>query len=139
MWKKIFPYILGFIIGIILTWAISSGYNNRKINELSNTINTDKTINTVIQQANFRLSESNSRLSDNVRQLQEGTGRLEKQIRDRDAEHQRQIDETRNRFESIKTGLENISRQFESSGDIIQSVINGLDEIKKLISSIKLN
>jgi hypothetical protein len=139
VFKKIYTYLIGFIIGTISLWAISQGISNKQINQLSNTIATSKIVTTRIEQSNFRLIETNTRLSITNRQLQEGVDRLKKQIRDRDTEYQRQLDESRNRFETIKTGLIEISRRLESSTDIVQSVIDGLEQIKNFISSIKFN
>jgi uncharacterized protein YlxW (UPF0749 family) len=139
VWKKIYPYIIGFAVGCITLWAISSGISNSKIDKLSNTINESKIIANGIEQNNFRLIESNTRLSESNRQLQTGIDRLTKQINDRDTEYQRQLEEIRNRFGNISITLGKVAEGLADSTGSIQSIIDGLEQIKNLISTLKFN
>ena len=140
LWKKIKWYIIvggvSLILGAIIVFAVIQGSNNRKIDELSANIVAGTILNTGIQQANFRLIETNTRLSGTVGELQKGTGRLEQQIRDGNTEHQRQLEEARNRFGAIQTGLGTISEGLSGTGTTLQGVSEGLEQIKTLIKSL---
>jgi len=140
LWKKIKWYIIvggvGLIFGAVIVFAIAQGRYNRAVDELSANIVAGTTLNTGLQQENFRLIEANTRLSGTVGELQEGTSRLEQQIRDGNTEHQRQLDEARNKFGAIQAGLGTISEGLSGTGTTLQGVSEGLEQIKTLIKSL---
>jgi uncharacterized phage infection (PIP) family protein YhgE len=139
-WNKIKWFCIsggiGLIFGAALTFAIIQGSNNKYIDRLSANIVAGTALNTSLQQANFRLTEANTRLSSTVGDLQAGTNRLEKQIRDGNTEHQRQLEEAGNRFSLIKAGLGTISEGLGKTGTTLQGIIEGLEQIKTLIKSL---
>jgi hypothetical protein len=73
VWKKVYPYIVGFIFGVVALWAISSGYSSRKIEQLSNTI-------AIGTAENKRLRETIDRITERNRLDQATIDRLREQI-----------------------------------------------------------
>jgi methyl-accepting chemotaxis protein len=137
--KIIFSFLAGSIITFIIVWAISSGQNNIIIKRLSDTITASNSISKRIEQNNFDLIESNTRLSETNKQLQTTVDRLAKSIRDRDTEYQRQLEEIRNRFGNISVALGTISEGLISSTGSIQNIIDGIEQIKSFIKSLKID
>ena len=139
MWKKIYPYLIGFVIGIVTLWAISSGYSNKKIEQLTNTINNGKILNTKLQDTNTKLSEANTRLIAENRTATEGLEGLRKQIRDGNIQYQNELGKIKSGFNSISEGLGTIENGLGNDEQIISNVIDGIEAIKNFISTIKFN
>ena len=139
MWKKIYPYVIGFVIGIVTLWAISSGYSNRKIEQLTNTINDGKILNTKLQDINTKLSEANTRLIAENRTATEGLDRLTKQINDGNKYYQSELGKIKTGFNTISEGLGTISEGLGSDEQAISNAIQTIESIKNFISTIKFN
>ena len=139
MWKKIYPYLIGFVIGIVTLWAISSGYSNKKIEQLTNTINNGKILNTKLQDTNTKLSEANTRLIAENRTATEGLEGLRKQIRDGNIQYQNELGKIKSGFTTISEGLGTIENGLGNDEQIISNVIDGIETIKNFISTIKFN
>jgi hypothetical protein len=139
VWKKIYPYIIGFVLGIIVVWAISSGYNNRKIEQLSNTIDAGKILNTKLQDTNSKLAEASTRLIRENNTATESIDRLEKQIRDGNNYYQGELGKIKSGFASISEGLGTISDGLGGDDEKLSNAIDTIESVKKFIGTFKFN
>ena len=137
MQKYLLSFGIGFVIGILIIWAIGSNVYNKQIERLSNTIAESERINTELQGTNTKLSATNTRLIESNRQSQATIGNLEKQLRDRDNYIKTELDKIRGGFTTITEGLGQITTGLEATGTDIQGIIDGLGQIKDFIKNIK--
>lgn len=125
MLKKIYPYIIGFIIGGITLWAISTGLSNRKIEQLSNNI-------AIGTETNNRLLETVDRLTERNRLDQTTIDGLREQIISDNNIAKRKLDK-------ISSGLGTIAEGLAGTEGTIQDIIDGIESIKTFIKSIKID
>jgi hypothetical protein len=123
--KKIYPYIIGFIIGGITLWAISTGLSNRKIEQLSNNI-------AIGTETNNRLLETVDRLTERNRLDQTTIDGLREQIISDNNIAKRKLDK-------ISSGLGTIAEGLAGTEGTIQDIIDGIESIKTFIKSIKID
>lgn len=114
--NNIIFFIIVFIIGIILGVFIANRFYNSEINDLSRTVASIEEINNRLQFSNTNLSSLNSRLTEEV-------GKLEKRIVDNYREYQE-------RLGIVSSGLGEISKGLSGTGEDLQSIIDGMEEIK---------
>jgi uncharacterized phage infection (PIP) family protein YhgE len=143
VWKKYKSYIIScsisFIIGIGVIWAISSTISSRKIEQLTNTINAGKIINTKLQDTNTKLTEANTRLIGENNTATESIGRLEKQIADGNQYYQSELGKIKNGFTAISEGLGTISEGLSGDDEKLSNAIQTIESVKSFISSLKFN
>jgi len=120
--KKYIPYILTSLCTAIIIFTISQGYNNKRIDKVSKQLIESESLNTELTEANIRLTESSERLGKRV-------GELEEQIT-------RDYIRNQERIRNIEEGLVNISDDLIKAKDIVTGVIEGIEQIKKLIESL---
>lgn len=109
-------FVFCFFIGIILGAVICNRYDDSEIDRISTAISDSQEINRRLKLSNTYLSAINSRLTKSV-------GELEERI----------IADNRNyqeRLKGIASGLGKISEGLNGTGEDIQSIIDGLEQIK---------
>lgn len=120
--KKFIPYILTSLITTIIIFSVSQGYNNKRIDKISKQLIESESLNTELTEANIRLTESSERLGKRV-------GELEEQIA-------RDYQRNQERIRDFEKGLSNIANDLVTAEDTVTGIIEGIEQIKKLIESL---
>lgn len=120
--KKFIPYILTSLCTTIIIFSISQGYNNKRIDKISKQLIESESLNTELTEANTRLRESSERLGKRV-------GELEEQIA-------RDYIRNQERIRDFEKGLSNIANDLVTAEDTVTGIIEGIEQIKKLIESL---
>lgn len=120
--KKFIPYILTSLITAIIIFAVSQGYNNKRIDKISKQLIESESLNTELTETNTRLRESSERLGKRV-------GELEEQIA-------RDYQRNQERIRDFEKGLSNIADDLVTAEDTVTGIIEGIEQIKKLIESL---
>lgn len=120
--KKFIPYILTSLITTIIIFSVSQGYNNKRIDKISKQLIESESLNTELTEANTRLRESSERLGKRV-------GELEEQIA-------RDYQRNQKRIRDFEKGLSNIANDLVTAEDTVTGIIEGIEQIKKLIESL---
>ena len=123
--NNIIRFVIVFVIGIILGIVITNRFYNSKIDDLSRTVASIEEINNRLQFSNTNLSSLNSRLTEEV-------GKLEKRIVDDYREYQE-------RLGIVSSGLGEISEGLSGTGGDLQSIIDGMEEIKIGLRKIEIS
>lgn len=109
-------FVFCFFTGIILGAVICNRYDDSEIDRISTAISDSQEINRRLKLSNTYLSAINNRLTKSV-------GELEERI----------IADNRNyqeRLKGIASGLGKISEGLNGTGEDIQAIIDGLEQIK---------
>lgn len=120
--KKFIPYILTSLITTIIIFSVSQGYNNKRIDKISKQLIESESLNTELTETNTRLRESSERLGKRV-------GELEEQIA-------RDYQRNQERIRDFEKGLSNIANDLVTAEDTVTGIIEGIEQIKKLIESL---
>ena len=120
--KKFIPYILTSLITAIIIFSVSQGYNNKRIDKISKQLIESESLNTELTETNTRLRESSERLGKRV-------GELEEQIA-------RDYQRNQERIRDFEKGLSNIANDLVTAEDTVTGIIEGIEQIKKLIESL---
>lgn len=120
--KKFIPYILTSLITSIIIFSVSQGYNNKRIDKISKQLIESESLNTELTETNTRLRESSERLGKRV-------GELEEQIA-------RDYQRNQKRIRDFEKGLSNIANDLVTAEDTVTGIIEGIEQIKKLIESL---
>lgn len=120
--KKFIPYILTSLITAIIIFTVSQGYNNKRIDKISKQLIESESLNTELTETNTRLRESSERLGKRV-------GELEEQIA-------RDYQRNQERIRDFEKGLSNIANDLVTAEDTVTGIIEGIEQIKKLIESL---
>ena len=133
MWKKIQWYVYCFAFGIILgagvLFAIGKGIYNKNIERLSTSIDEGKRQNTELIDTNTRLTKSNSDLTEKLGQFSTLNERLSRTVAEYDKRYHDQVS-------GIKEAIGEISAGLTGSANELQSIIEGIEQLKNLISKL---
>ena len=122
MWKTILAFGLGTLVSGFIVFAVAKGDHNRQVDKLSKQIDAIRDTNEYLSKYNSELVNTNNRLTTTV-------GELEKRITDDNIFYQRRLGE-------IGKSLIGISDSLGDATASIREIIDGIEQVKKLIEDL---
>lgn len=122
MVKKILPYIITFILGILSCFLFAQGHYNRTIDHLSERLVEGEKLNQQLRSTSRALAEQNSY-----------SGRLIEELRGENSKLGEEVRGARAELGDIKRIIGGIGTGLGEGADIIYAVFTGLEQLKNAI------